>query len=57
MLRTPGEVAVAEEAAARPDAGDRGFELLDPAGARRRNPALRGEFLAALWCERDAAVE
>lgn len=57
VLRTPAEVAVAEEAVARPDAADRGFELLDPAGARSRNPALRGDFLAALWCERDAAVE
>jgi FAD dependent oxidoreductase TIGR03364 len=57
LLRTQLEVAVAEEAAARPDAADRGFKLLEPAEAQAINPAVRGEFLAALWCERDAAVE
>jgi glycine/D-amino acid oxidase-like deaminating enzyme len=57
VLRTEAEVAVAKQVAAAPDAADRGFTLLDVAEARRRNPALRGEFLAALWCERDAAVE
>jgi FAD dependent oxidoreductase TIGR03364 len=57
VLRTEAEVAVAKQVAAAPDAADRGFALLDPAEARRRNPALRGEFLAALWCERDSAVE
>ena len=57
VLRTPAEVAVAAEAVSRPDAVDRGFELLDPDTARARNPLLRGDFAAALWCERDAAVE
>ncbi|MFU0438579.1 TIGR03364 family FAD-dependent oxidoreductase [Streptomyces sp. BG2AG] len=56
-LRTPAEVAVAEAAVARPDAAARGYKLLTPAEARALNPALRGEFTAALWCERDAAVE
>ncbi|MFV0132850.1 TIGR03364 family FAD-dependent oxidoreductase [Streptomyces sp. HMX87] len=51
------EVAVAEAALARPDAAARGYKLLTPGEARALNPALRGEFDAALHCERDAAVE
>ncbi|MGP2441078.1 TIGR03364 family FAD-dependent oxidoreductase [Streptomyces sp. JW3] len=51
------ELAVAEAAAARPDAAARGYRLLTPAEARAVNPALRGAFDAALHCERDAAVE
>ncbi|MCL7427510.1 TIGR03364 family FAD-dependent oxidoreductase [Streptomyces sp. YS415] len=51
------ELAVAEAAVARPDAAARGRELLTQAEARALNPALRGEFTAALYCERDAAVE
>ncbi|MEU6487966.1 TIGR03364 family FAD-dependent oxidoreductase [Streptomyces sp. NPDC046887] len=56
-VRTEAELAVAEAAAAGPDAEARGFTLLTAAEARALNPALRGEFLAALRCERDAAVE
>jgi FAD dependent oxidoreductase TIGR03364 len=51
------ELAVLAEAAALPDAPERGFELLDPAAAREVNPALRGEFAGALLCRRDAIVE
>jgi FAD dependent oxidoreductase TIGR03364 len=57
LLRTELETAVAEEAMARPDAADRGFKLIDRSDAQSLNPGLRGDFLAALWCERDAAVE
>ncbi|WKX70560.1 TIGR03364 family FAD-dependent oxidoreductase [Streptomyces sp. XD-27] len=57
VVRNAHELAVAEAAAARPDAAVRGYRLLTAAEARRLNPALRGEFTAALWCERDAAVE
>ncbi|WP_097880240.1 TIGR03364 family FAD-dependent oxidoreductase [Streptomyces sp. st140] len=56
-LRTAREVAVAEAAVARPDAAARGYKLLTADEARAVNPALRGAFTAALWCERDAAVE
>lgn len=56
-VRTEREVAVAEAAVARPDAAARGYELLTADAARAVNPALRGDFAAALWCERDAAVE
>jgi FAD dependent oxidoreductase TIGR03364 len=57
LLRTPREVAVAEEVVARPDAESRGFTLLEPDGVRTLNPALRGKYLAGLHCSRDAAVE
>ncbi|MFE5809775.1 TIGR03364 family FAD-dependent oxidoreductase [Streptomyces sp. NPDC056491] len=56
-VRTPRELAVAEAALARPDAAARGYRLVTAAEARGINPALRGAFTAALWCERDAAVE
>nr|BFE54298.1 TIGR03364 family FAD-dependent oxidoreductase [Saccharothrix mutabilis subsp. capreolus] len=57
VLRTSLEVAVAEQTAGRDDAARRGLRLLDPAEARELNPALRGDMLGALWCDRDAAVE
>ncbi|GIF97567.1 TIGR03364 family FAD-dependent oxidoreductase [Catellatospora citrea] len=57
VLRTPAELAVAQEVCARPDAAERGLRLLEPDEARRVNPAVRGELLAAVLCERDAAVE
>jgi FAD dependent oxidoreductase TIGR03364 len=57
LLRTPGEVAVAEEVVARSDAGHRGFRLLEPDEVRALNPALRGKYLGGLHCARDAAVE
>jgi len=57
LLRTPLEVAVAEEVVARADAQSRGFALLEPAEVRALNPALRGKYLAGLHCSQDAAVE
>ncbi|MFC8092443.1 TIGR03364 family FAD-dependent oxidoreductase [Streptomyces sp. NPDC057301] len=51
------ELAVAEAAVAREDTAARGHKLLTPDEARAVNPALRGDFTAALYCERDAAVE
>lgn len=57
LLRTPREVAVAQEVTARADAELRGFRLLEPAAVRALNPALRGKYLAGLHCALDAAVE
>ena len=58
VLRTEAEHAVAAEVVARPDAAVRGWELLDPAGTRKANPALRGDdLLGALWSPHDAQVE
>jgi FAD dependent oxidoreductase TIGR03364 len=51
------ELQLLKEAAARPDAAVRGYELIDAAAARQVNPALRGEFAGALRCRRDAVVE
>ncbi|MEV6512322.1 TIGR03364 family FAD-dependent oxidoreductase [Streptomyces sp. NPDC051642] len=56
-VRGDRELAVAEAAVAREDSAARGYKLLTPAEARAVNPALRGDFTAALYCERDAAVE
>lgn len=56
-VRNPRELAVAEAALAREDAAARGYKLLAADEARAVNPALRGAFEAALFCERDAAVE
>jgi FAD dependent oxidoreductase TIGR03364 len=51
------ELALLKDAAAQPDATERGFELLDQRAAVQLNPALRGEFSGALLCRRDATVE
>jgi FAD dependent oxidoreductase TIGR03364 len=57
LARDDAELGLLKEAAARPDAGLRGYELLDPAAVRAVNPALRGEFAGGLLCRADAAVE
>lgn len=57
VVTTEAERAVLEEVSARPDAEQRGFELLDADAARRRNPVVGGQVLAALYAARDAAVE
>lgn len=57
VVRTEAELAVAQESAASAEAADRGYKLLDATETKNLNPALRGDFLGALRCERDAAVE
>ncbi|HEX4247746.1 MAG TPA: TIGR03364 family FAD-dependent oxidoreductase [Pseudonocardia sp.] len=57
VLRSEAELAVAKQLAAAPDAAERGVSVVDEAETRRLNPALRGQFLGALWCSADAAVE
>ncbi len=57
LAATEPELALLKEAAALPDAEDRGYELLDAAAARLLNPALRGRYAGALHCRRDAIVE
>jgi FAD dependent oxidoreductase TIGR03364 len=51
------ELALLKEAAAQPDADRREWELLDPAGVRAVNPALRGELAGGLLCRTDAIIE
>jgi FAD dependent oxidoreductase TIGR03364 len=53
----PEELALMAEAAERADAGERRFELLDPAGLRSLNPVIKGHQLGGLWCRKDAVVE
>ena len=57
IAREDAELHVLKEAAALPDAEQRGFELLDSAAVREVNPALRGEFLGGLLCRADGIVE
>ncbi|QKW06718.1 TIGR03364 family FAD-dependent oxidoreductase [Streptomyces sp. NA04227] len=54
---TERELAVAEEVLTRPEAAARGHKFLSADETRALNPALRGELLGALYCERDAQVE
>ncbi len=51
------ELALMNEAASRTDADSRSFELLDAAGVRSINPAVRGETVGGLLCRSDAVVE
>ena len=57
LARSPGELAALEALVAAGDAKRRGVSLLEPAEVRAVNPALQGEVLGGLLCERDAAVE
>jgi FAD dependent oxidoreductase TIGR03364 len=57
VATSDAELAVLAQAAQLADAGEREFEILDAAEIRRRNPALRGDVVGALWCGRDAIVE
>ena len=57
VAASDAELSVLAEAAELPDAKQRDFELLDPAGVRAVNPALRGEFAGGLYCRADAIVE
>ena len=57
VARTDQERAVMEAVAARPDASARGLVLVGPDEARRLNPALGGDLVAALCCRLDATVE
>ena len=53
----PEELAVLEEVCARDDAAHRSVRIVEPDEARRLNPAIGGELLAALHCSLDAKVE
>jgi FAD dependent oxidoreductase TIGR03364 len=57
VARTEDELLVMKEAASLPDASERGYRLLDPAGVRAVNPAVRGAAAGGLYCKRDAIVE
>jgi FAD dependent oxidoreductase TIGR03364 len=57
LLTQAEEVAFAERLVQRDDTAIRSLRLIDDEAARRLNPALRGQFLAALHASRDAVVE
>ena len=57
LARHEAELALMVEAADRPDAARRGFELLDPTGVRVANPFVRGDVVGGLFCRNDAVVE
>jgi FAD dependent oxidoreductase TIGR03364 len=57
LLASEEEIEVAQRALARPSALARGLSLMSRDEVIARNPVVRGEFLAGLHCERDAAVE
>ncbi len=57
VARTEDEMLVMKEASELADAAERGYRLLDPAGVRALNPALRGTYAGGLYCSRDAIVE
>jgi FAD dependent oxidoreductase TIGR03364 len=57
LARDEAEADLLREAAGLPDAGQRGYQLLDAAAVRAVNPALRGVFCSGLLCTRDAIVE
>jgi FAD dependent oxidoreductase TIGR03364 len=57
LLANDQELEVARRALSRSGAALRGFDLMKRAEVVMRNPVLQGQFLAGLFCERDAAVE
>jgi FAD dependent oxidoreductase TIGR03364 len=57
VVSSEAELQVLTAAVARGDADERGLSLIDAIEARRRNPGLKGQFLAGLHCSKDAAVE
>jgi FAD dependent oxidoreductase TIGR03364 len=57
LATNDAELALMKQAAVRPDAAQRGYELLDPAAIAEFNPALAGEFTGGLLGGLDAIVE
>jgi len=51
------ELAVMQECMAKDDAVQRQWQLLEKSEVQKINPALKGNYLAGLWCPLDAAVE
>lgn len=57
LAKNEAELRVMEECIRKEDAGSRKWEILGKEETQKINPALRGKFLASLWCPLDAAVE
>ena len=57
IAANPEELQVISEASEMSDAQDRGFELLSHAQTKSLEPLLAGNYLGALRCTKDAAIE
>lgn len=57
LAQNEAELRVMEECLEKSDARLRKWEVLGKKETQKINPALRGNFLASLWCPLDGAVE
>ena len=57
LAKNEAELRVMEESLMKSDAHLRMWEILGKKETQKINPALKGNFLASLWCPLDAAVE
>ena len=57
LAKNEMEMSILEECLKKDDANVRQWKVLDRKETQRVNPALRGAYLAALWCPLDATVE
>lgn len=57
IAQSTAELEVMLAAASMPDATSRGFRILDRSQVQMQEPVLRGKFVGALECTKDAAVE
>ena len=57
LAQNEAELRVMEECLDKSDAHARKWEVLGKKETQRINPALRGNFIASLWCPLDGAVE
>lgn len=57
LAKNEEEVRIFEECLAQSDSSKRQWRVLDRGETEKVNPALRGNFLASLWCPLDATVE
>jgi len=51
------ELSVMQECIEKNDADQRQWQLLDKSEVQKINPALKGNYIAGLWCPLDATVE
>ena len=57
LAKNEAELRVMEECLEKSDARLRKWEILGKKETQKINPALRGNFIASLWCPLDGAVE
>jgi len=57
LAKNEAELRVMEESLEKSDAPSRKWEILGKKETQKINPALKGNYLASLWCPLDATVE